>query len=128
MKIEANLRMAIRCAINTHNEYKENQYQRRTEAAKNLALLPKHRKKLEKAASEILRGKAITQAAYSVFSGLGIDSDGNRITDEELFIKAGGILPEKYKILSFDNIIASIAKADQAEGVRIIQSLGIHWE
>lgn len=131
MKIDTDLRLAIKAAIKHHNKTKcdwnawgDDQ----KKAVEKLASMPKYKSKIKKALADLQLASDIRDNAYKVFGILGIDSSMDRIRDEEKFEAAGGAVVKKNKELSEDTIMAELASATPKQAAEIIKKLGIKWE
>lgn len=129
MKIDANLRVAIRSAVKVANS--NNNWQERGKLVKGaiekLASTTRYRTRIAKAVQNLKTAEVLQEKAYDVFASIGVNPDLDHIHDEDIFVDAGGVLPVKHQELDFDKIIASLAAADAKEGAKIIKSLGINW-
>lgn len=131
MKIDTDLRLAIKAAVRQHNEtkcdwttYRNDQ----SEAIKKLVSSPKYRAKIKRASAQIKVAASIKEKAQMVFDNLGINYCMDRIYDDGKFEAAGGAVITKNKTLDVDSILADIAKADKKQADKIIKDLGIKWE
>lgn len=131
MKIDTDLRFAIKAAIRQHNETKCNWsvFREDQEAAvKKLAESPKYRARIKRAKAGLAEAEALKEKHSKIFSELGISHDLDRIYDDDKFEAAGGLVVTKHKTLDADSILADIAKADKRQAEAIIKKLGIKWE
>lgn len=130
MKIEADLRIAIRAAVNERNNTinRNHWWERQAASVKALAENPRHKAKLMKARRVLDNANAASRKAHAVFEALGIDSGLRQVTNEEAFKKAGGVILEKEKPLRLDHVMTSLAAADKKGAAKIIKDLGIRWE
>lgn len=131
MKIDTDLRLAIKAAVRLHNTTKcdwDAFHKEQAAAIKLVTAMPRHKKSIEKAKADLAAADAMRAKAYKVFENLGINSDLNNVRNEDKFKKAGGTVVTKNKTIDPDNVIAQIARADKKEAEAIIKQLGIKWE
>lgn len=131
MKIDTDLRLAIKAAVRQHNETKCDWTTYRNdqrEAIKRLVASPKYRAKIKKAQDGLKQAEELRDRHSKIFNDLGISSDLDRINEEHAFEDAGGAVITKNKTLDVDSILADIAKADKKQAEKIIKDLGIKWE
>ncbi len=131
MKIDTNLRVAIRSAVKVHNETVcsyDHAIQQQEQEVKRVASMPRHKDKVNKALSA--RSVAIKELdkANKVLDSIGVDSRLRSVCDREKFEKAGGKIIVRPKPLNADVILNSIAMADAKEAATIIKQLGLKWE
>lgn len=91
-----------------------------------LAEHPKEAKKIAAAREKANRLRKEADALLDFISELGIQ--GDRIGDNEAFIKAGGLVPVAPGTVSFDSVMAQLAAADEKAGAKILKDLGIEWK
>lgn len=130
MKIDTDLRIAIRSAVKLHNAtkcdwnaYREDQ----VKAIEAVAAKPRNKKMIAKARAQMALAKELREKASEVFNALGINGDLDRVDDVDLFKKAGGVMVTKNKAIDPETILGRLATADSKEGARIIKELGIKW-
>lgn len=131
MKIDTDLRIAVRAAVKLHNETKcdwSAYHADQTKAIAAVAAKPRNKRKIAKAKADMAAAKVIRDKAYDVFKALGINGDLDRVEDAELFKKAGGVLVTKNKCIDADITLGRLATADDKEGAQIIKQLGIKWK
>lgn len=131
MKIDTDLRLAIRSAIAVQKLAKQNSWQERRDrekAAIDELIQRRNLKPKVKAAKKQLDRIEVSRAKVAlVFNELGISSELDYIRDDTKFIKAGGKLIPPLKSLNFDGIMAELAAADPKQADHILKKLNIKW-
>lgn len=130
MKIDQDLRIAIRSVVNArkNNSTWEEQAKQRRKSIADLLSRKKHNQKAKIAKQRLKKAEQLKDAAESFYNSLGLYShNDSSIRDDEKFITAGGLMPDEPKKQSFDEIMASIARADNKQGIKILNALGIIW-
>src|SRR4051812_37269583 len=110
MKIDTDLRQAVRSACAAQPDDGWQKRQEITKAA--IAVLvakAKHKGKVEHALALIAKAKKDIAAADAIIDPLGVSSDLTRITDDDAFVKAGGVIPETSRRWNFDSVMAELA-------------------
>lgn len=140
MKIDTDLRAAIRSAEKAQPQVNRYEERRKSELAAIADLFkrkPALGAKARGLASTAAKADKIASAARAKLCdeyGLRADGDEFRFAGcgnyEERFVKAGGKLPslDKMERWNFDDVMAALAKADPKEGAKIIKRLGINWQ
>lgn len=145
MKIDSDLRAAIRCAYNESgkkfNQERAKLQQERVVAVGKFIKLPRVksaklrcadlRKRADKAYKQhqLLSGKA-----WALSNLYGVNSTFSSVIDDANFRKAGGILPGQTAgssgLLtgSFDSTMVRLTEASPQQGAQILKELGIKWE
>lgn len=138
MKIDSNLRAAIRAANNAQPNYgweveAEQNRQAIQSLFKSKPSLGKRAKAL--AAKEIKGQKDVNDASAALCAefGLRFNSDGNfefsRCGDgQDQFKKLGGKVPTKNVKWRFDAAMAELAGAEPGEEKEILEKYGINWK
>ncbi len=136
MKINSDLRMAVRCAYNVQKKT-GNDYAAREKAALDaieafLKAKPKAAKALREAKARIQRANEESAAASQIIRSYGLENGWNgaqyRINDNVAFTRAGGHfeITEKVK-WSFDQVMAELASAPEKDAAKILKKFGINW-
>lgn len=137
MKINSDLRMAVRSAYNIQKKAASNHYEVRhkAEQAAIAALLkskPKVAKALNAAKARIHRASVESAKANQVIKSFGLEcgwhGDAYRLTDNVAFTKAGGHFTiTESKRWTFDQVMAELAAADEKQAAAILKNFGINW-
>lgn len=130
MKIDTDLRLAVRSVVTAARE-SESWQERNKREQKAIAELLKKRSiaaKLQNAQRQFKRGEEIKRRAGKIFDRYGLSCSLSSIQNEERFIAAGGSLTKLIKFPRVEVVLAQLASASPAEGAKIIKSLGIKWE
>lgn len=135
MKIDGNLRQAIRSAFNAQPEtdWKEVSRQKqeaiekwmdtsRGKRAKQIVTrLRKLRRECNTLSEELCKTFGLSASDKSIEIG---SCDGSK----ERYLKMGGTLPERAVKWNFDAKMAEVANASEADAKIILQKIGIRWE
>lgn len=137
MKIDQDLRLAIRAAEKTHrlanqDSWQAKQARNQAAVAAFLQAKPTAAKVIRAAAAKIKRLKAAIERHATQIALVGLRSDhseppGFALSDEARFTKAGGKLPALPGRWSADGVIAQLAAAEPAEAKNILKRIGINW-
>lgn len=136
MKIDTNLRAAIRAAVKSHNNGVNisNDYAQRRKAAMEVAKMPKHKAQVVAAVAGLKKAHAEMDKHRKALRDLGL-SESSRdmrtwsfdVGDESKFKRAGGVLPVRGRKLDFDRVLADLAAANEVAAKGILRSLNINW-
>lgn len=129
MKIDTDLRQAVRSACNAQprTDWREDE-KRRAAAIQELINKPKHKHRLARTLSVIKKSKNELESAHETLSSIGISSNLTSFTDDELFVKAGGVIPKGIKPWGFDDVMKELAAAAPTQRKAILKKYGINWE
>lgn len=129
MKIDTDLRIAIRSVLATQKESDSWSERRRKESSAIAALLkqPHISVKVRTAKRDLKRASDLNKKAGVFFDSIGLCRGANSIIDEEKFIKSGGKFAHDPRPQRFEVVMARIAAASEADGRKIIKELGINW-
>lgn len=128
MKIDTDLRMAIRAAVDNRKQLNSDYYAIRKKAVRELLESQRYRKRYRVAKSRLEKSKKLEEAANKFFHELGFYNGGDQIRDDDAFRRAGGKLPIKSDNPSFSALMFKISNASKSHGAKILKELGIVWE
>lgn len=139
MKIDANLRIAVRACIRKHNSQPDNYYEDLNKSIHEFLGQRVHLAQAQRAVSLMDRGIALQRMGELMLEAFGLcynRSSGDRqpfldqftVQGEKIFAKAGGRVPKRRRRLNEAHIIANLATATPYKGAVILRELGIVWK
>lgn len=130
MKIDADLRAAVRSAEKAQPYSHELERAAAKRAIDDLCKRkPAVMAALRSAALISKKIDALWVENRTLLNRIGINKDGDHITDEQAFVKIGGKLPGPREIRwRFDRVMADLAAADAKEAAAILKQCGINWK
>jgi hypothetical protein len=131
MKIDTDLRLAIRSAYNAQHKDTTRipEWRASHDAAEAFLKSPRGRSIRQKTDRLGAQIQKLRVAQIALFKSAGLSSCGDRIDDKAAFKKAGGSVPPDGPALwKFDAVMAEIAAATPEAGQAIIKRLGINWK
>ncbi len=133
MKIDGNLKQAIRSACNSQPEtdWKAQEREQRANLDKFVATHKQARLTLARLKKLREESQELSQMLCRTF-GLQLASEGPAIAScdgaKERFKKAGGTLTERKSKWGFDSKMAEVAAATEKDALIILRGIGINWE
>lgn len=131
MKIDTDLRLAIRSAYNAQHKDSTRvpEWRVNRDAAEAFLKSPRGRSIKRKADRLEIQITKLRLTQVALFKSAGLGSCGDRVDDKAAFKKAGGsIPPDGPGLWKFDVVMAEIAAATTEAGQAIIKRLGINWK
>ena len=131
MKIDTDLRLAIRSAEKAQPYYNDSWSEQRERETAAIADLFKRKpalaKTAQRATAAIERHQKRVQVEVAKIRAIGLDTGLRTVGNEDAFRKVGGRLPDRKKRWKFDAVMAELAAADEKEAPRILKKYGIKW-
>jgi hypothetical protein len=135
MKIDGNLRQAIRSACNAQSDIDWTEVQRQiTSSIQSFVDSPKGKraKAIVKKLRALYAESRILEKELCSDFGLRVAIDkveiGSCDNSKERYRKAGGTLPEKKQKWNFDSKMAEVAGASEPDAIIILRQIGINWQ
>ncbi len=131
MKIDTDLRLAIRSAYNAQHKDSTRipDWRVNRDAAEAFLKSPHGRAIKQKTDRLDVQIEKLRIAKDALFKSVGLSFDGSHVNDKAIFKKAGGSIPPDGPALwKFDVVMAQIAAATPEAGQAIIKRLGINWK
>ena len=130
MKIDSDLRLAVRAAAKTQPQrnYQQEQDLQKKEVQRFLTSTPERAALHRKHQKNLLRARSLIADAEKFYGQFGLQSDGIRVWSDEKYKAAGGKLPPERSTWRAEKVLGELAAATPAEGKAILKKYGINWE
>lgn len=131
MKIDSDLRAAIRCAEKSQPDNHTIRAKAREEALANFFKQhPAKSRRIASAASMRKEAKALNEKACDIEAEMGLRgwNGAVEIANDDKFVKSGGKLKANGRAWKFDEVMSELAAAEPKQLKPILKKYGINWE
>lgn len=130
MKIDQDLRIAIRSAERCQPDfgYRDQLGAEKVAISNLIKARPVVGSQVRRATRRLAVAAKSQEIARKILGDFGLRDGGERIWDEDKFVKAGGKLPgPQQKRWKFDCVMKELAAADPKQARSILKRYGINW-